>query len=47
MKKKKLALHWKILIGMTLGIAYGLITVNFDMEGFTSDWIKPFGNYLY
>ncbi len=43
MKKKKLALHWKILIGMTLGIAYGLITVNFDMEGFTSDWIKPFG----
>ncbi|MBN1651605.1 MAG: dicarboxylate/amino acid:cation symporter [Bacteroidales bacterium] len=43
MKKKKLALHWKILIGMSLGIAYGLITVNFDMEGFTSDWIKPFG----
>ncbi|MCD6092206.1 MAG: dicarboxylate/amino acid:cation symporter [Bacteroidales bacterium] len=43
MKKKKLALHWKILIGMVLGIAYGLITVNFDMEGFTSDWIKPFG----
>ena len=43
MKKKKLALHWKILIGMLLGIAYGLMAVNFDMEGFTSDWIKPFG----
>jgi len=43
MKKKKLALHWKILIGMLLGITYGLIAVNFDMEGFTRDWIKPFG----
>ena len=43
MKKKKLALHWKILIGMILGIAYGLIAVNFDMEGVTQDWIKPFG----
>ena len=43
MKKKKLALHWKILIGMLIGITYGLIAVNFDMEEFTSDWIKPFG----
>ncbi len=40
---KKLALHWKILIGMLLGITYGLVAVNFDMEIFTSDWIKPFG----
>lgn len=43
MKKKKLALHWKILIGMLIGIIYGLIAVNFDMEEFTRDWIKPFG----
>lgn len=43
MKKKKLALHWKILIGMLLGITYGLVAVNFDLEGFTNDWIKPFG----
>lgn len=43
MKKKKLALHWKILIGMLIGITYGLIAVNFDMEHFTNDWIKPFG----
>jgi len=43
MRKKKLALHWKILIGMLLGISYGLVAVNFDMENFTSDWIKPFG----
>lgn len=43
MKKKKPALHWKILIGMIIGISYGLIAVNFDMEDFTRDWIKPFG----
>lgn len=43
MKKKKLALHWKILIGMLIGITYGLIAVNFDMSDFTRDWIKPFG----
>lgn len=43
MKKKKLALHWKILIGMLVGITYGLIAVNFDMSDFTRDWIKPFG----
>lgn len=43
MKKKKLALHWKILIGMLIGITYGLIAVNFDMSNFTRDWIKPFG----
>ncbi|MBN2236417.1 MAG: cation:dicarboxylase symporter family transporter, partial [Bacteroidales bacterium] len=43
MKRKKLALHWKILIGMSLGIIYGLVAVNFDMESFTQDWIQPFG----
>ena len=40
---KKLALHWKILIGMLIGIIYGLVAVNFDMETFTHNWIKPFG----
>jgi Na+/H+-dicarboxylate symporter len=43
MKKKKLALHWKILIGMLIGITYGLLAVNFKLEVFTEDWIKPFG----
>ncbi|MFH1000207.1 MAG: dicarboxylate/amino acid:cation symporter [Bacteroidota bacterium] len=40
---KKLALHWKILIGMLIGIIYGLVAVNFDMAAFTANWIKPFG----
>ena len=40
---KKLALHWKIIIGMALGIAWGLLAVQFELHKMTSDWIKPFG----
>ncbi len=41
---KKLALHWKILLGMVLGVAFALIMTNFDFgKGFIKDWIKPFG----
>jgi len=41
--KKKLALHWKILIGMILGIAWGLLSIKFGWNEITSDWIKPWG----
>ena len=41
---KKLALHWKILIGMVLGIIFGFIMNSVDGgKGFVTDWIKPFG----
>ncbi len=41
---KKLALHWKILIGMVLGVIFGLIMAQFSWGGdFVKDWIKPFG----
>ena len=41
---KKLALHWKILIGMVLGIIFGFIMTSVDGgKGFVTDWIKPFG----
>ena len=41
---KKLALHWKILIGMALGVLFGLIMSNFEFgKDLISDWIKPFG----
>ncbi|ARV14225.1 dicarboxylate/amino acid:cation symporter [Polaribacter sp. SA4-12] len=41
---KKLALHWKILIGMVLGILFGFIMNTIDGgKGFVTDWIKPFG----
>lgn len=41
---KKLALHWKILIGMVLGIIFGFIMNSIDGgKDFVTDWIKPFG----
>ena len=41
---KKLALHWKILIGMALGVIFGLILSFVDNgDRFISDYIKPFG----
>ena len=41
---KKLALHWKILIGMVLGILFGFFMNSIEGgKGFVTDWIKPFG----
>ncbi len=41
---KKLALHWQILLGMTLGVIFALILTNFSWgDDFIGDWIKPFG----
>tara|TARA_B100000795_G_scaffold269877_1_gene260856 strand:- start:1119 stop:2444 length:1326 start_codon:yes stop_codon:yes gene_type:complete len=41
---KKLALHWKIIIGMVLGILFGFIMNSIiGGKGFVSDWISPFG----
>ena len=40
---KKLALHWKIIIGMVLGVVYGLIANKLGWVDFTSAWIKPWG----
>jgi Na+/H+-dicarboxylate symporter len=41
---KSIALHWKILIGMALGVVSGLILSFVDGGGaFVGDYIKPFG----
>ncbi|MFK7935568.1 MAG: dicarboxylate/amino acid:cation symporter [Saprospiraceae bacterium] len=40
---KKLALHWQILIGMGLGVLFGIIAANLGWNNFVIDWIKPFG----
>jgi proton glutamate symport protein len=40
---KKLAMHWKILIGMVLGLLFGLLMKNLEQNGLVIDWIKPFG----
>ena len=40
---RNLALHWKIIIGMVLGVVYGLIVNKLGWVDFTNDWIKPWG----
>ena len=40
---KRLALHWQIIIGMILGVFFGILAYNFSLNNFTNDWIKPFG----
>ncbi len=41
---KKLALHWKILLGMLAGVLFALLLTNFGWGAlFIGDWIKPFG----
>ncbi len=41
---KKLALHWKILIGMVLGVLLGFAMSSFDGgKEIVQDWVKPFG----
>ena len=41
---KKLALHWKILIGMLLGLVFGYIMLQVDGGAeFVDRWIKPLG----
>lgn len=40
---KKLALHWKILIGLLLGILWAILSSIFGWSEFTLNWIDPFG----
>ncbi len=40
---KKVPLHWKIFIGMLLGIIWGILAIKFDMIQLTLDWIAPAG----
>tara|TARA_Y100000385_G_scaffold288375_1_gene354821 strand:+ start:752 stop:2059 length:1308 start_codon:yes stop_codon:yes gene_type:complete len=40
---KNIALHWKIIIGMILGVIFGLLSITVGLDQFTSDWIKPLG----
>ena len=36
-------LHWKIIIGLILGVIWALISSNFGLSQFTINWIGPFG----
>ena len=39
----KLALHWKILLGMLLGALFGFLAAYWGWNDFVKDWIAPFG----
>lgn len=41
--RKGIALHWKILLGMTAGVLFGLLSVWLGWNEFAVDWIKPWG----
>ncbi len=36
-------LHWKIIIGLVVGLIYGVIAAAAGWGQFTTDWIAPFG----
>ena len=41
---KKMALHWKILLGMVLGVLVGVLMTTIDGgKEIIQDWVKPFG----
>lgn len=41
---KRLQLHWQIIIGLLLGVVYSYLSVTFDWNDFTLDYIMPFGD---
>jgi len=40
---KRLPIHYKILIGLVLGITWSLLSQKLGFDEFTDDWISPFG----
>jgi Na+/H+-dicarboxylate symporter len=36
-------LHWQIIIGLVLGLLYGIVAASAGWGQFTSDWVAPFG----
>ena len=45
-RMNKLALHWQIIIGLVVGLIYGLIAANAGWQDFTVDWIAPWGGVV-
>ena len=39
-----LPLHWQIIIGLILGLIYGIISAAMGWGQFTTDWVVPFGD---
>ncbi len=39
-----MSLHWKIIIGMILGVVWSIVSSFFGWSSFTINWISPFGD---
>ena len=39
----KLELHWKIIIGLVLGLMFGVLAATQGWGAFVSNWVSPFG----
>ncbi len=42
--RKRIALHWQIIIGMVLGMIWAVLSVSNGWNDFTQDWIDPWGD---
>ena len=40
---KKIALHWQIILGLILGVLFGVFATSNGFGNFISNWIAPFG----
>ena len=40
----KMPLHWQIVIGLILGVIYGIISASMGWSQFTADWVVPIGD---
>ena len=36
-------LHWQIILGLVLGLVYGVLAASVGWGDFTADWVAPFG----
>ena len=42
--RRKLALHWQVLIGLALGVGYAWASIEWGWNQFTLDYIQPLGD---
>ena len=46
-RRKGLALHWQILLGLLLGALFGVLAARFGFSSFVLAWVKPVGDLFF